>query len=85
MQRYPRFSSPIALGVVTTLASLAAAAQESPAGLEEVVVTAQRVETDIQKTPVAVTALTGCLLLFMREVFLAALSVHHHVRARRGA
>ena len=33
----------------------------------------------------AVGALTGCLLLFMREVFLAALSVHHNVRARRGA
>lgn len=33
----------------------------------------------------AVVALTGCLLLFMREVFLAALSVHHNVRARRGA
>ena len=33
----------------------------------------------------AVTALTGCLLLFMREVFLAALSMHHNVRARRVA
>lgn len=33
----------------------------------------------------AVTALTGCLLLFMREVFLAALSVQHNVRAGRGA
>ena len=33
----------------------------------------------------AVFALTGCLLLFMREVFLAALSVQHNVRARRGA
>ena len=62
MPRYPRFSSPIALGVATALASLAATAQESPAGLEEVVVTAQRVETDIQKTPVAVTALTGDFL-----------------------
>ena len=62
MPRYPRFSRPIALGVATALASLAAAAQESPAGLEEVVVTAQRVETDIQKTPVAVTALTGDFL-----------------------
>ncbi len=27
----------------------------------------------------AVVALTGCLLLFMREVFLAALTVHHGV------
>ena len=33
----------------------------------------------------SVVALTGCLLLFMREVFLAALSVRHNVRARRGA
>ena len=33
----------------------------------------------------AVGALTGCLVIFMREVFLAALSVHHHVRSRRGA
>ena len=33
----------------------------------------------------AVLALTGGLLLFMREVFLAALSVQHNVRARRGA
>jgi len=62
MPCYPRFSRPIALGVATALASLAATAQESPAGLEEVVVTAQRVETDIQKTPVAVTALTGDFL-----------------------
>ena len=28
----------------------------------------------------AVVALTGCLLLFMREVFLAALTVHHGSR-----
>jgi len=33
----------------------------------------------------SVGALTGCLLLFMREVFLAALSVHHNVRTKRGA
>lgn len=33
----------------------------------------------------AVVALTLCLVLFMREVFLAALSVHHNVRLRRGA
>ena len=33
----------------------------------------------------SVVALTGCLLLFMREVFLAALSVRHNLRARRGA
>ena len=33
----------------------------------------------------SVGALTGCLLLFMREVFLAAISVQHNVRSRRGA
>ncbi len=32
----------------------------------------------------AVVALTGCLLLFMREVFLAAISVHLGVSSRRG-
>ena len=32
----------------------------------------------------AVFALTGSLLLFMREVFLAALSVQHNIRTRRG-
>ena len=33
----------------------------------------------------AVFALTGCQLLFMREVFLAAVSVNHNFRTRRGA
>ena len=33
----------------------------------------------------AVVALTLCLVLFMREVFLAAISVRHNVRIRRGA
>jgi hypothetical protein len=33
----------------------------------------------------SVGALTGCLLLFMREVFLAAISVQHNLRTRRGA
>ena len=32
----------------------------------------------------SVVALTGCLLLFMREVFLAALSARHGLPARRG-
>jgi len=32
----------------------------------------------------AVFALTGSLLLFMREVFLAAISVQHNIRTRRG-
>ena len=33
----------------------------------------------------AVVALTMCLVLFMREVFLAAMSVRYNVRVRRGA
>jgi uncharacterized protein DUF2721 len=33
----------------------------------------------------AVVALTICLVLFMREVFLAALAVRHNVRVKRGA
>ena len=33
----------------------------------------------------AVVALTICLVLFMREVFLAALAVRHNVRVNRGA
>ena len=33
----------------------------------------------------AILALTGCLLLFFREVMLAAQAVHHNIRARRGA
>jgi iron complex outermembrane receptor protein len=53
-----RSTRSIAAGAAAALAALAAQAQD-PSGLEEVVVTAQRVETDIQKTPVAVTALTG--------------------------
>ena len=33
----------------------------------------------------AVVALTGCLLLFLREVFLAAVSLHEDFRAKRPA
>jgi hypothetical protein len=33
----------------------------------------------------AIIALTGCLLLFFREVMLAARAVQHNIRARRGA
>ena len=62
MPRRSYSSSSVALGVATALASFAAPAQDPQAGLEEVVVTAQRVETDIQKTPVAVTALGGDFL-----------------------
>jgi iron complex outermembrane receptor protein len=65
MPRQPAGSTtPVALAVAATLAAFAAHAQEPQAGLEEVLVTAQRVETDIQKTPVAVTALGGD---FLRE------------------
>ena len=63
MPRHLGSSTPVALAVAIALGtSFTARAQEPQAGLEEVVVTAQRVETDIQKTPVAVTALTGDFL-----------------------
>jgi len=62
MPRRSYTSRSVALGAATALASFAAPAQDPQAGLEEVVVTAQRVETDIQKTPVAVTALGGDFL-----------------------
>jgi iron complex outermembrane receptor protein len=45
---------------LATIASAAARAADTPgAVLEEVVVTAQKVKTDLQKTPIAVTALSG--------------------------
>ena len=63
MPRHPDSSRQIAVAITVALwASSTARAQEPQTGLEEVVVTAQRVETDIQKTPVAVTALTGDFL-----------------------
>src|SRR4026209_2468642 len=63
MPRHLGSSTPVALAVAIALGtSFTARAQEPQAGLEEVVVTAQRDETDIQKTPVAVTALTGDFL-----------------------
>jgi outer membrane receptor protein involved in Fe transport len=63
MPRNPGSSRPIAVAITIALwVSSTARAQEPQAGLEEVVVTAQRVETDIQKTPVAVTALSGDFL-----------------------
>ena len=57
--------SSLCLGIAITAVLSAAPpawAQEGAAGLEEITVTAQRVETDIQTTPVAVTALTGDFL-----------------------
>ena len=65
MPRHSALNWSIGCAVATALGAVTAArAQETAAGLEEVVVTAQRVETDIQTTPVAVTALGGD---FLRE------------------
>jgi len=37
-------------------------AQEQPQGLEEIIVTARKVEEDLQETPIAITAFTGAAL-----------------------
>jgi iron complex outermembrane receptor protein len=61
---------PIALGVSQALAAAGAAtftsdlqAQEAaPAGLEEIIVTARKVEENLQQTPIAITVLSGAAL-----------------------
>ncbi len=51
------------LALANTSALAAAAADSSaPSTIEEVVVTAQKVETNLQKTPLAITALSGAAL-----------------------
>lgn len=62
MSLHPSLSTFVALGLATLMVTPAVHAQEPGTGLEEVVVTAQRVETDLQKTPVAMTALSGGFL-----------------------
>ena len=59
MRRQQLSKTPVAIAIAALAATIPARAQDAPERLEEVLVTAQRVETDIQKTPVAVTALTG--------------------------
>lgn len=62
MSSHARSSSPLLAAAGLILGAASAANAQTAAGLEEVVVTAQRVETDIQRTPVAVTALGGDFL-----------------------
>ncbi|THD66133.1 TonB-dependent receptor [Phenylobacterium sp.] len=47
---------------IACLAVTAARAEDKPTVIEEVVVTAQKVETNLQKTPLAITALSGSAL-----------------------
>jgi iron complex outermembrane receptor protein len=56
-----RGPKPLAFAVASILsaAALPAQAQESGGGLEEIVVTAQRRETDLQTTPIAISAYSG--------------------------
>ncbi len=49
----------IAAGLLLTIPSLPALAQQEAGGLEEVVVTAERREANLQETPVTLTALSG--------------------------
>ena len=54
----------LAVAAVSTVshAEVAAVAQETPGGLDEIVVTAERRETNLQSTPIAVTAVDANLI-----------------------
>ena len=54
-----RRGSPIAYAVATVLSAAAAMPAQAQQALEEVIVTAQRRETSLQTTPIAITAYTG--------------------------
>ncbi len=54
-----RRGSPIAYAVATVLSAAAALPAQAQQALEEVIVTAQRRETSLQTTPIAITAYTG--------------------------
>jgi iron complex outermembrane recepter protein len=57
-----RLSILLASVSIAGLAVTAARAEDKPTVIEEVVVTAQKVETNLQKTPLAITALSGANL-----------------------
>ncbi len=64
-----RFAVRAILGISTLAAAYAAAAQDEPqqtAGIEEIIVTAQKREESIQSVPIAVTALTADALTTQR-------------------
>jgi iron complex outermembrane recepter protein len=54
--------SSVSLFVLASMASTTAMAQDSGGGLEEILVTARRVEERLQDTPIAVTALSAATL-----------------------
>jgi iron complex outermembrane receptor protein len=58
----------IAVAVAATLAPAAFAQQPEPQGLEEVIVTARKVAENLQRTPIAITAISGAALQD-RQVF----------------
>ena len=57
--RGPRPLACAVASILSAAAALPAQAQESGGGLEEIVVTAQRRETDLQTTPIAISAYSG--------------------------
>jgi len=57
--RHLRRSSAVAAAVAVALQAPAVDAQQNPRRIEEVVVTATKVEENLQEVPIAVTALTG--------------------------
>ncbi|HEX2511840.1 MAG TPA: hypothetical protein VHK44_04515, partial [Xanthobacteraceae bacterium] len=52
----------LALAVTAALASPTHAQQQEASTLEEITVTARKVEENLQQTPIAVTAITGAAL-----------------------
>ncbi len=58
----------LATGLTMTPAAMAQQPAEEPQGLEEVIVTARKVEENLQQTPIAVTVLSG-IALEDRQVF----------------
>jgi iron complex outermembrane receptor protein len=63
-------TKPLAIAISQVIAAASSAAfvpsafaqQQEAAGLEEIIVTARKVQEDLQKTPIAITALTGSAL-----------------------
>lgn len=59
MNRLPRVPGFLGLAALALPVAAPALAQQEAGGLEEVVVTAERREANLQETPVTLTALTG--------------------------
>src|SRR5215510_11746675 len=53
----------VAAAIASAISSIAFAQQaEEPVGIEEVIVTARKVEENLQRTPIAITAISGSAL-----------------------